>query len=125
MANFDSSLWSSLPPDILEKVLACLPERALCRFRTVCKKWRSLPANSSFRDLRAGMHPKESTILVSNGNKAVAIYDRSESRWSVIDVSVLRTAFSLIGVKNFKIEAAQGSLLAAWSASKNEKMKLS
>lgn len=123
MAEFDSILWSSLPPDIWERVLAFLPERALCKFRTVCKKWRSLPANSSFRDLRAGLHPKESTILVSNGNKVVALYDRAENKWSVIDVLTLRAAFSAIGVKNYKIEAAEGSLLAVWSASKNEKVK--
>lgn len=123
MEDFDSLLWSTLPPDLWERILACLPERALCKFRTVCKKWRSLPASSGFRDLRLALHPQESTILVSNGNKVVAIYDLAESKWAVIDVLVLRVAFSFIGVKNYKIEAARGSLLAVWSASKNEKVK--
>jgi hypothetical protein len=123
MADFDSVLWSALPPDIWERVLACLPEKALCRFRTVCKAWRSLLSNYSFRELRGGLHQKESTILVSNGHKAVAVYDRDENKWSVIDILFLRAAFSAIGVKNYKIEAAEGSLLAVWSASKNEKVK--
>jgi len=65
---------------------------------------------SSFRELRLALHPKESTILVSNGNKVVAIYDRTEIKWRVIDFLVHRVAFSFIGVKNYKIEAARGSL---------------
>lgn len=123
MVDFDTLLWSALPPDIWERVLGCLPERSLCRFRTVCKAWRSLTTNSSFRALRGGLHQKESTILVSNGHKVVAMYDRDESRWTVIELSVLRAAFSAIGVKNYKIEAAEGSLLVVWAASKNEKVK--
>ena len=121
--EFDSILWSRLPPDICERVLACLPERALCKFRTVCRAWRALPTNSSFRELRAGLHQKECTILISNGHKVVALYNRDENNWSVIDLSFLRAPFAAIGIKNYKIEDAEGSLLVVWSASRNEKAK--
>lgn len=121
--DFDSILWSSLPPDIWERVLSYLPERALCKFRTVCKKWHSLPTFRSFRDLRAELHPKQPTIIVAHCYRFGAVYDREQNDWSVIDFSFLRAAFAAVGVRYYKIQAAEGSLLAVWSASSSEKKK--
>ena len=121
--KLDGNLWGTLPPDILERVLASLPVRALCMFRSVSKGWNLLPSSPSFRYLRAQMHDKEPSILVLNGYKHCGVFDEGGNKWYGIDLLFLRPAFHILGCKRYRVEAADGGLLCVWSASANDKIK--
>lgn len=47
------ALWSTLPTELLERVLAFLPFPNLFRLRSVCRRWNALPHCSYFRQIRA------------------------------------------------------------------------
>eukprot|EP01018_Ginkgo_biloba_P026208 Gb_31354 [translate_table: standard] len=49
----DSDVWSGLPDDVLIQVLARLPKKSLFRFKSVCKKWRSIPTDPHFTNLHS------------------------------------------------------------------------
>lgn len=122
--EFDSILWSFFLLDIWERVFVFLFERVLCKFCIVCKKWCLLFVNFSFCDFCVGLYLKEFMIFVLNGNKVVVFYDRVENKWLVIDVLIFWVVFFVIGVKNYKIEVVEGSLLVVWLVFKNEKVKV-
>jgi hypothetical protein len=48
MDDLAVELWSALPPEIVERVLTFLSAPALCRFRTVCKRWNVLICKPEF-----------------------------------------------------------------------------
>lgn len=49
--DMDGSLWSRLPVDLVERVLAWLPAASLLRLRTVCRKWREIIATKCFLEV--------------------------------------------------------------------------
>lgn len=49
--RMECSLWSALPTELLERVLAFLPFPFLFRLRSVCKRWNALPHCGYFRQL--------------------------------------------------------------------------
>lgn len=54
----NASLWSFLPEDVLERILASLPPLSFLRFRCVCKRWSLLLSDSPrFLLLRRHLSP--------------------------------------------------------------------
>ncbi|XP_010519021.1 PREDICTED: protein UNUSUAL FLORAL ORGANS [Tarenaya hassleriana] len=47
----DSRIWSKLPPQLLERVIAFLPPPAFFRSRCVCKRWYGLLFSNSFLEI--------------------------------------------------------------------------
>lgn len=47
----DGSLWSRLPEDLVDRVLAWLPAASLLRLRTVCRKWSEIVATKCFLEV--------------------------------------------------------------------------
>ena len=89
------SLWSSLPTELLERVLAYLPFPNLFRLRSVCRRWNSLPHCAYFRQIRAAapnqwgaclpvLFCKDATIdMEDEGWNADlwSAFDTASSRW--------------------------------------------
>lgn len=46
--DMDGSLWSCLPEDLVDRVLAWLPAASLLRLRTVCRKWSEIVSTKCF-----------------------------------------------------------------------------
>ncbi|CAL5089106.1 unnamed protein product [Urochloa decumbens] len=51
-----------LPTDVLYEVLLHLPANVLCRFRLVCRSWRSLTSNPDFAQAHTSRHPLLASI---------------------------------------------------------------
>jgi len=51
--ELNGQLWSMLPEELVDRVLAFLPIHSLFRARTVCKRWSSIVFIPEFVDLRA------------------------------------------------------------------------
>jgi hypothetical protein len=51
--NLDMAIWSALPEELLDRILAYLPLPALSRLGTVCKRWQSLLHCPLFLQTRA------------------------------------------------------------------------
>lgn len=82
----DEVLWSSLDPDILDKVLACLPIPALFRMRLVCKRWKDLIYSRHFLQLCSKSplcwEPCLPAFFGSDGEELWwSAFDHSSQRW--------------------------------------------
>lgn len=84
-------LWSSLPTELLERVLAFLPFPNLFRLRTVCKRWNSLPHCSYFRQIRASAPNQWGACLPVLFCKDAAI-DAEDEGWNSDSWSAYDTA---------------------------------
>ncbi|TVU15692.1 hypothetical protein EJB05_39227, partial [Eragrostis curvula] len=62
--------YGVLPRDMLYNILLLLPADVLCRFRLVCKPWRSLTSDSVFIKAHASRHP----LLVGTGHSSGEIH---------------------------------------------------
>ncbi|TVU02086.1 hypothetical protein EJB05_52452, partial [Eragrostis curvula] len=62
--------YGVLPPDMLYDIMLLLPADVLCRFRLVCKPWRSLTSDSLFIKAHASRHP----LLVATGHRTNEIH---------------------------------------------------
>jgi hypothetical protein len=49
--DMDGSLWSRLPEDLVDRVLAWLPAASLLRLRTVCRRWSEIMATKCFLEV--------------------------------------------------------------------------
>lgn len=49
--DYRSGLWSHLPEQVMERILAFLPLPSFFRFRSVCKRWNSLMYSSRFLEI--------------------------------------------------------------------------
>ena len=99
--------WSSLPQEVVERVLSFLPVAVLCRLRTVCKGWNDLLCGPSFHDLyeQNGKRLRQVCFLtrfeVSDVYSRVdpplrgttCFLDLDERRWYSIERSKDRLAF--------------------------------
>lgn len=87
--SLSPSIWNSLPAELLERLLACLPIASLFKFRAVCRSWNATPFWPLFRNLRARMMLPE-TWLIMLPNK------QSGTTWSSHDCdSCLSFLFNL------------------------------
>ena len=90
MDDLAAELWSALPPEIVERVLTFLSAPALCRFRTVCKRWNALICKPEFGALYIQRTRQDAGFVVlrhvtySDEEEPVGVVN---SRWSILDVS--------------------------------------
>lgn len=94
-------LWSKLPFEILERVLSFLPAPDLCRYRSVCKKWKSLirkptfvaacmrnvkDSDGSFIVARYYRHKRPDVVSSepSDFERGVSIFDFKAKRWFTV-----------------------------------------
>eukprot|EP00250_Pteridium_aquilinum_P019657 c24517_g2_i1 orf=29-1516(-) len=52
LGPLNPSLWSCLPNELVERILACLPMASLFKFRAVCRSWNTAPFRPLFKCLR-------------------------------------------------------------------------
>lgn len=57
------SVWSSLPQEVLERILALLPATSRCRFRLVSKGFNTLLSSASFKRLLAEVNRQEEPLI--------------------------------------------------------------
>ncbi|KAH7300069.1 hypothetical protein KP509_24G043700 [Ceratopteris richardii] len=82
LQELDGGIWSCLPEDILEKVLAWLPLTSVLRFRVVCRRWNTLLLSESFLSShsRSSMRRQPCFLLCTIGQFACS-YDPSLGKW--------------------------------------------
>eukprot|EP00250_Pteridium_aquilinum_P004920 c15097_g1_i2 orf=337-1896(-) len=78
----DVRVWSALPEDIIEKVLAWLPLTSVLRFRAVCRRWNSVLLSGSFLSShsKSSLHRQPCFLLCTIGQFACT-YDPSLGKW--------------------------------------------
>uniref|UniRef100_A0A0D6QWF5 F-box domain-containing protein n=1 Tax=Araucaria cunninghamii TaxID=56994 RepID=A0A0D6QWF5_ARACU len=91
--ELDASIWSNLPGDILERVLAHLPVACLARARTVCKKLNQIILSNNFLSAQADLAPprRESWFAMFQTEECskFSAYDPDLNRWYEIPLSFL------------------------------------
>lgn len=75
-------VWSTLPPEILERVLLFLPLPALMRARSVCRRWDELLRKPSFLEL----------CNLSGRHKPYLYFKRQSNGYGCVDDGYRRTA---------------------------------
>lgn len=80
--KMDVTIWSALPEDIIEKVLARLPLTSVLRFRTVCRRWNSVLLSGSFLSShsKSSLHRHPCFLLCTIGQFACT-FDPSLGKW--------------------------------------------
>ncbi|KAJ7531409.1 hypothetical protein O6H91_14G042500 [Diphasiastrum complanatum] len=93
----DEKLWSNLPDDLVERVLAWLPISSFFRFRTVCKKWRSIMYCRSFLEMNAQVPTREVFFLKVARCKCrmLTAFNPATNNWANIPVSFLPSQVSV------------------------------
>eukprot|EP00249_Psilotum_nudum_P002964 c16267_g1_i2 orf=370-1494(-) len=78
----DENLWSKLPEELLEKVLANLPVDAMLRFRSVCKAWKAFISSYGFVELcYKSSHKGPWCLTISPDCEGSAVYDVAMDKW--------------------------------------------
>jgi F-box interacting protein len=62
-----------LSPDLLYEILLLLPAKDLCRFRAVCRAWRSLTSGPGFAALHKSRHKGPLLALAYDDNKGTGV----------------------------------------------------
>ncbi|XP_052205923.1 F-box only protein 6-like [Diospyros lotus] len=79
----DHRIWKEFPADLFEAVIARLPIDTFCRFRSVCRKWNSLPTSHSFAQQCAQV-PQSQPWFYTISNVSVnagSMYDPCLRKW--------------------------------------------
>ncbi|KAJ7555825.1 hypothetical protein O6H91_05G056400 [Diphasiastrum complanatum] len=96
--DMDPGIWSNLPEELMDRVLAALPLLAFLQLRSVCKQWCSLIHSSHFCQLRqhSGVSHKPCFLFhVSVGSTGhLLIYDPALGKWGKQTLSFLPPGIS-------------------------------
>lgn len=69
-----SSSWYLLPEDlVIDQILSRLPVKSLMRFKSVCKRWHSLPTNPSFIASHLKHRNTPNTLASWNGDNGLIV----------------------------------------------------
>ncbi|CAA2993850.1 F-box only protein 6-like [Olea europaea var. sylvestris] len=91
--SMEQHIWKEFPEDLFEAVIARVPITTFFRFRSVCRKWNSLPTSQSFSQQCAQVNQTQTwfyTItheLINSG----AMYDPSLKKWHHPPIPALPT----------------------------------
>ncbi|KAL3702099.1 hypothetical protein R1sor_020121 [Riccia sorocarpa] len=113
----NSQLWSSLPDDLIERVLIRVPFSALLKCRTVCKRWNELILSRNF--IPADQDPPKCIPFhftfysppedpVSNEGRYFTAYDTRRNSWVDLSLSFLDLDPEM---GNWEMAASGGGLL--------------
>lgn len=83
-SSFDSELWSTLPEDLMNRVLAWLPIPLLFQARSVCKRWSSTIGSPAFLNMHAEIFGKHTPFLLFpfvGDSLTYAAFDPSAKEW--------------------------------------------
>ncbi|KAG0610475.1 hypothetical protein M758_7G068800 [Ceratodon purpureus] len=111
--DLDADRWSSLPPHLIEKILAWLPIPSFLRFRTVCKTWNKLLQSPGFlRECYDVPSQGPWFLMFKNDHyREAATYNPSLDCWHPIPLLIA----SAPGQISFHVAAA-GGLLCYYAA---------
>lgn len=88
----DQGLWSNLPEDVMDRILAWLPVASFFRFRTVCKRWSYIMFSSSFLSVCSHV-PAQSPYFLKIANfensMILSSFDPSVNKWHNIPIDFL------------------------------------
>ncbi|KAI5069883.1 hypothetical protein GOP47_0016184 [Adiantum capillus-veneris] len=103
----DVRIWSSLPEDIIEKVLAWLPLTSVLRFRAVCRRWNSVLLSGRFLSSHSKSSPRrQPCFLLCTIGQFACTYDPSLGKWLTLlkptspGASVIASTGSLLCLGN-------------------------
>ncbi|KAL5988212.1 hypothetical protein ACLOJK_035975 [Asimina triloba] len=85
----DPSIWSRLPCELLERILALLPLKTLLSFRSTCKHFNSLLIRPSFLS-QTKAHLSSSFLLLSHpqSHPLFPLFDASLGSWRTLALSL-------------------------------------
>lgn len=92
------AIWSNLPDEVVELVLAQVPFSSLVQYRLVCKKWNAVVMSSDFAlACQKQLSPKCVPVLVANdlmesGRWTINPYDSVSNSWLSFSLSFLQNA---------------------------------
>ncbi|EFJ31846.1 hypothetical protein SELMODRAFT_87170 [Selaginella moellendorffii] len=88
----DPNLWSHLPDDLLDRILAWLPIDAFFRLATLCRRWSRLATSKSFHDLCATV-PSTAILFVKiiacDCQQLLTTFSPAASRWYKLPLAFL------------------------------------
>lgn len=102
----DARIWSALPEDVMEKVLAWLPLTTVLRFRSVCRRWNSFVSSGTFLNSHSERSPHRPCFLLCTIGQLACSYDPSLRTWLTLlkptspGVSVVASSGSLFCLGN-------------------------
>lgn len=79
--SMDVRVWSALPEDIIEKVLAWLPLTSVLRFRSVCRRWNSVLLSGRFASSHSKSSPLRPCFLLCTIGQFACTFDPSLNKW--------------------------------------------
>ncbi|GLJ15730.1 hypothetical protein SUGI_0258880 [Cryptomeria japonica] len=87
----DSSIWSNLPSDIFERVVAHMPVVCLSKLRTVCTKLNQTISSKNFLNAQADLPCREIWIALfeTDSCSQFCAYDPNVNRWYRIPLTFL------------------------------------
>lgn len=80
-AVMDARMWSALPEDVIDKVLAWLPLASVLRFRSVCRRWNALVLSGTFVSSHSKSSPHRPCFLLCTIGQLACSFDPSLSKW--------------------------------------------
>lgn len=114
LASMDNRIWSLLPQELQDTLIAGLPIVSIFRMRAVCKRFQSIVLSPSFLSSWSALAAQEHWLLMfhrqdSSPWMSMAAYDSNVKQW--YNLPVLRPFFSKQG--NVSLASSQGLLCIA------------
>ncbi|KAJ7529032.1 hypothetical protein O6H91_15G031800 [Diphasiastrum complanatum] len=108
-SGLDCTLWSQLPEEVVERIVAWLPLRDFFRLRGVCKRWNALVACPHFQDVQAFGPPRRHWLLLckTGSLEDCLAYDVESMKWHKWSLSFLPLGLCVV--------KASGGLLLCFS----------
>ncbi|EFJ15008.1 hypothetical protein SELMODRAFT_12951, partial [Selaginella moellendorffii] len=82
----DPKLWSKLPEDCVDRILARLPLPSMFRLRSVCKRWNSFVHSEAFFSLQSEISASRSSFLLCTQGRVSCVYNFSLDGWHFVPV---------------------------------------
>lgn len=89
--RMETSIWSNLPDDVVDRILARLPAESFLCLRCVCKRWNALLSSPSFLSLcsKISSHRPWLIMLKRQDERIFRAYDSFLNKWHSISLSFL------------------------------------
>lgn len=84
--SLDENVWHSLPEDLIERVLACLPIHSLFRMRCVSKQWYSILFSERFVARYSEVSPQKPWIVMYTAGRISSAYNSALRKWHDISI---------------------------------------
>eukprot|EP01018_Ginkgo_biloba_P028649 Gb_34634 [translate_table: standard] len=96
--KIDGALWSLLPEDLMDRILACLPLSNLLQLRCVCKRWNSLILSKKFQRSQREISASRPSFLLCTMGRTACSYDPWMNKWhSIVRPAMAGTSVVAVG----------------------------